>query len=354
LADQPIVLRLRCDAVGRCAGSYYYERIGKTLDLVQVGQVGEGRFDESVGVRARAQVTGHLVLDGPPGANPWRGTWTAATPGPSSAAVQPIVLTTVSRGGPPRWHKRACVEHSAKNPDCHVKVTSFELLGLPDAEMEERLNAAFAPQAQALEMLPDAGSEAEACAPKGTACDDSPHGYRLLCRRFGTTGEAFGPFDLEDETRPTLLDDTLLSVRKEYWFDLGGMHPSDGVAGVTVDLSTGRALGAGDFLTTPARPPNWAALVPPAQRELPDAFEVPFTLAATPAPKPVWEKVPWDESYLTDSSFAFVPQVPEVARAIRHQVREVPFARVRGALRRDGPLAHLVGLTAADAGIPAP
>ena len=135
IAGKPVVLRLRCDAT--CAGYYFYVGIGEAITLEPTGV---NWFNETVGVAKRN--TGSLAFETPPGQGRWEGTWRPPTTG---VATQPIALSAISRGGPPRWFKRKLAE---RDTECEVSVSSFEVLGLADEEMEERVNAAFAPSTQ--------------------------------------------------------------------------------------------------------------------------------------------------------------------------------------------------------------
>lgn len=342
VAGKPILLRLRCESA-TCSGYYFYERIGESLRLVRTGP---NAFDELVGIGKRARVTGHLAFDEAPGGERWVGTFTASPRSVGEAPKgEPIVLSRVGRTGAPRWMMRSFSDESAKpaNSDCKVQVRSFELVGLADEELEERLNGVFTPERLALEHAePIDSPPTETCGKGGAQCDESPKGYRILCRDFNGRSGLY----LDVEARPTLLDERLLSVRNELGFDGGGAHPSDGVMGVTIDLRDGHALDARDFLKDPRREPSWESFVPPAFFRRHGGFsrsDVRFALGTSEGDRrpPVWEKLVWTEFYLTRSGFELVPGVPEVMRVLRHEVQHVPFARVASALLPSGPAAHL-------------
>ncbi len=342
IAGKPVLLRLQCDDA-TCAGYYFYEQIGESLRLVETSP---RAFDELVGVGKSARVTGHLAFEEAPGGERWVGTFTAPAKDPAAAkAGQPIVLSRVARTGAPRWVKRAFSDKSAKpaNASCRVRVRSFELVGLANEELEERLNEAFAPERLALEHAePIDTPPTETCGTAGSQCDVSPKGYRILCRDFQGRAGLY----LEKELRPTLLDERLLSVRSEYDFDGGGAHPSGGVSGITIDLRNGHALDARDFLKDPSHEPSWVSFVPPAffrRYGGVSPSDVRFALGTSEADRraPVWENTEWTEFYLTPSSFELVPGVAEALRVLRHDVQHVPFASVKSALLPSGPAAHL-------------
>ncbi|MBN9164474.1 MAG: hypothetical protein J0I07_26160 [Myxococcales bacterium] len=342
VAGKPILLRLRCEGA-TCSGYYFYERIGESLRLVQTGP---NAFDELVDIGKSARVTGHLAFDDAPGGERWVGTFTAPPRNAAEAPKgEPIVLSRVARTGTPRWMMRSFSDKSAKpaNADCKVHIRSFELVGLGDEVQEERINGVFTPERLAVEHAEPIDTPlTETCGKGGAQCDESPKGYRILCRDFNGRSGLY----LDVEARPTLLDERLLSVRSEFGFDGGGAHPSDGVTGVTVDLRDGHALDARDFLKDPSREPSWESFVPPAFFRRHGGFsrsDVRFALGTSEGDRrpPVWEKLEWTEFYLTRSGFELVPGVPEVMRILRHEVQHVPFARVASALLPSGPAAHL-------------
>ena len=237
----------------------------------------------------------------------------------------------------PRAIRRQLRVQSTRDRDCHVEVRCFEITGLADLVLEDRLNDFFAPEHQARGSVVTAGmSPAEledTCGAKGERCDESALGDRLLCRT--ATGERGGLF-FDADIRVSLLDARLLSARDEYGFDGGGAHPSDGVEGITFDLQDGHVLDAADLLRHPAHEPPWASLVahpPPAEDTIGD---VPLAIATRDG-----DGDHWSDFYLTPRSIALVPIVSEAARIYRHQVQLVPFARVHRALRGAGPAAHL-------------
>jgi hypothetical protein len=340
IAGKPVVVRVDCTSADVCSGYYFYKNIGATIRLVyNTSNV----LDERVGARTRSSVTGRLAFTGPPGKPTWDGTWTA----PVGAPAQPIALTRVARDAAPRWMKRTFAEKSKKDKDCFVTVTSFEILGLADEKMEAAINAAFAPESFGEHTFDPADARADdpddGCGKGGAQCDDGNHGYRILCRTFD--GQRGGLF-YQGEAQPTLLDDKLLSVRLGYGFDGGGVHPSDGVSGVTIDVHDGHMLDARDLLTTPAHPPKWSSFVSRAffKNVEPDfandvTFEVPVDSKpnrALPGDAPAWTSF-----YLTPTGIALVPNVPEVIRQLRQEVQVVPFAKVRSSLLASGRASHL-------------
>lgn len=326
IAGKPVLLRIRC-AQQHCSGSYVYESIGELLRLD-----GDGRdFDETIGAGKRTRVTGRLAFDGPPGAPLWSGRWTA-----EAGPAQPIDLKRVVTGQVPRVIKRTFADRIGKD-ECHVRIRSIELSGLADEALEDRINALLAPEQRALEhAIPSDQPAGDMCGPGGTQCGVSARGYRILCRdHSGRTG-----LELEDEVRVTLLDDKLLSVRSEYYFDGGGAHPSDGVRGLTVDLRTGHALDGRDLLTKPEREPAWSSFLPATSGDDEDARIAPLALGRV-ARDEIAEPSAWGDFYLTPSGIELVPNVPEAARIYRHRIQHVPFRKVRSALRAEGPAAHL-------------
>jgi hypothetical protein len=338
IAGKPVVVRLRCTRA-TCDGYYFYETIGESLRLVANGR---DSFDEHVGVGKAARKTGHLAFEGPPGAASWRGSWSAPPPaaGRPPASPLPVALARVGALEKPLALTRSFSDRVAE-ASCHVRVRSFELLGLADPSLEDRLNALLSPESLAQEHAePSDAPATDTCGDGGAQCDVSPKGYRLLCRdHFGRPG-----LHLEQDVRPALLDDKILSLRSEYWFDGGGAHPSDGVSGVTIDFRTGRSLDARDFLRDPDREPNWNAHISPAfyREHGVSAADVPLALGtrAQRASKPL-ETLEWADFYLTPSGFELVPMVAEVARVLRHKVQHVPFTKVRASLLPQGPAAHL-------------
>lgn len=326
IAGQPVLLRLRCGV--SCRGSYIYENVGESI---QLSPAGGSTFDESVGIGDRVRRTGHLAFTTPPGESAWQGEWTA----PGSASARPIRLQRVLSRAVPRAIPRRLHVHSPRERECHVEVRSFEITGLADLALEDRLNDFFAPENQARDSLVTASTTPEeleeVCGATGARCDESALGYRLLCR---TTDAERDGLHLDVDIRVALLDAHLLSARDEYGFDIGGPHPGDGVSGVTFDLRDGHLLDARDLLRRPQHEPAWASLVahPPPPG---DAIEgIPLAIG-------VHDGRDWTDFYLTPRGIALVPIVGEFARILRHQVQVVPFARVRRALRADGPAAHL-------------
>ncbi len=331
VASKPVVFRVHC--AGTCSGYYFYEAIGRSLRLKATGA---NAFDEVVGYRERSRVTGRLSFETPPGGAAWNGTWASG----DGARVEPISLASVPRDGHPGVVGRSLVEASARDPACKVAVHSFELLGLADSAMEDRLNTLFSPEALAdghvaIEGRPE---EDAPCAGDAGACDESADGLLVLCRAFDGRSGLF----LDDDAQVTVLDDRIVSVRNEYGFDGGGAHPSDGVGGLTVDLRDGHVVDARGLLVDPHEEPRWAELVSPRfWSDLGPHADLEVAFGIGLAPKRAAESPAWTDFYLTPTGIALVPQVPEVARSLRHQVQEVPFAKVRRYLRTDGPASHL-------------
>jgi hypothetical protein len=336
LAGKNVLVRLSCEAT-TCGGYYFYEGIGESLALVETLP---NEFDEQLGVGKNVRVTGHLAFTTPAGGERWAGTWSVDAKSPQS-----IVLAQVHPSTPPRSLKRTFSDKTPTAKDeCKVRVTSFELVGLANAALEERLNARIRPETLALESehvaLPEVAVD-EMCGKN--QCDVSLKGYRMLCRDFNGRAGLF----FDEDVRPTVLDDTLLSARSEYGFDGGGVHPSDGVGGITIDLHDGHILDARDLLKTPASEPAWEKLVPPAFfQKLGSPFtprDVTFALGTNEGAqrRSVSDELVWADFFLTPSGFELVPRVPEVLRMLRHDVQHVPFQKVRAALLPNGPASHL-------------
>lgn len=267
----------------------------------------------------------------------------------ANAPTVPSVQAPPAASGP-RWVVRSFDVKSPRDPDCRVTVRSFTVSGLADAALEARINAAIAPEAIALQtghVAEHGATSTDApCNETPSTCDATVGGLLVLCRTFdGSRGGLY----YNAELRPTLLDDKLLSIRHEYDFDGGGAHPSDGVGGVTIDLRTGRLLDARDLLTKPTEEPDWVS-------QLPDGYVkklvetsgeanamdiVSFGIGKLEGRTELASPLPFREFYLTRDGLALVPIVPEVARVFRHDVPTIPWSRVRGALRPDGPAAHL-------------
>jgi hypothetical protein len=263
-----------------------------------------------------------------------------------SSVTPPAEVPATPRSSGLRWTPRVFADTSRGDPDCHVTIRSFAVEGLDDAAMQARVNAAFAPEAIAkasghIVFTSEPVDEDAPCATDPAACDASTLGHRILCRTYdgGRSGLFF-----EAELRPTLLDEHLLSVRDEYGFDGGGVHPSDGVHGVTLDLRTGRFLDARDLLAHPDAEPDWAGFVPAdyfaslAQTTgAPDMKDsMSFGIGTIEGSRSLGDgPLPFREFYLTKTGLALVPKVGEVVRILRHQVAEIPFARLAGVLQRD-------------------
>jgi hypothetical protein len=339
IAGKPVLLRLRCGVT--CSGSYIYENVGEPLRLAPAGP---NELDESVGTGDRVRRTGHLAFTTPPGGSSWQGVWTppasasaASTPSAQAIRLQRVLARAVPRAIPRKLHVQ-----SPRDRDCHVDVRSFEITGLADLALEDRLNDFFDPEHQARGALVTASTPRaeieETCGTKGELCDESTLGYRLLCR--SVMGERGGLF-FDADIRVALLDAQLLSARDEYGFDGGGAHPSDGVGGVTFDLRDGHLLDARDLLRHPEHEPAWSSRVthpPPASDGI---EEMPLAIGTRDDAHVDLDDGAWSDFYLTPHAVALVPIVPEAARVYRHQVQLVHYARVRRALRPDGPAAHL-------------
>jgi hypothetical protein len=224
---------------------------------------------------------------------------------------------------------------------------SFELVGLADAETEDRLNSVFSPTNVAAGYLwteadPDAEDD-DRCGRRGEYCDPTARGYRILCRDSDGNPRRFFSAHLQ----PTLLDSTVLSVRDEYRFDGGGVL-THGISGMTVDLGSGRPTLANDILKDWLHPPNWRQLVSKSSTRIPDEVGDGVALGLfeedeneSEVVRPVWQETIWSTFYVTPTGFALVPQAGDVQQDVPYGVQEVPFAKVRSALRTDGPIAHL-------------
>lgn len=271
---------------------------------------------------------------------------------PAAAARPPDVpaVQTPRAVSGPRWVAKTFEVKSPRDPDCRVTVRSFSVSGLADAALEARINAAIAPEAIARQTghVADPGAKATdaPCNETPSTCDATTGGLLLMCRTFdGSRGGLYHHAEL----RPTLLDDKLLSIRHEYDFDGGGAHPSDGVGGVTIDLRTGRLLDARDLLANATEEPDWVSQLPAGyvKKLVETSGEanamdiVSFGIGTLEGPTELAPPLPFREFYLTREGLALVPIVPEVARIFRHDVPTIPWARVRTALREDGPAAHL-------------
>ncbi len=155
-------------------------------------------------------------------------------PSPASAAAtsaRPIHLQRVLSRSVPRAFTRKLHVQSPRDRDCEVDVRSFEISGLADLALEERINES------------------------------------LACRT--AEGERGGLY-FHATIRPALLDGGLLSARNEYDFDGGGAHPSDGVSGLTVDLRDGHLIDARDLFRKPTHePPSPSACATTARRSIP-------------------------------------------------------------------------------------
>ncbi len=268
---------------------------------------------------------------------------------PATPPSVPAVQAPAAVSGP-RWVVRTFDVKSPRDPDCRVTVRSFAVSGLADAALEARINAAVAPEAIALQTghvaQPGSKSTDATCNETPSTCDATEAGLLVMCRTFdGSRGGLYHNAEL----RPTLLDDKLLSIRHEYDFDGGGAHPSDGVTGVTIDLRTGRLLDARDLLAQPTQEPDWISLLPDGyvKKIVETSGEanamdiVSFGIGTLEGGRELAAPLPFREFYVTREGLALIPIVPEVARVFRHDVPTIPWARVRGALRADGPAAHL-------------
>lgn len=328
IAGKPVLLRLHCDDLG-CTGYYFYEKVGQTLELVLQGD----GFDERVGVGDKANVTGHLVFSAPPGPT-WNGTWTA----PAGASA-PITLARVELGHP-RAVRRSFSDRVGN--ECHVTVDSVELVGLADAALEDRLDTLLAPEHLALpHATPSTAPEDDTCGEDGKQCSLSARGYRILCRdQNGRNG-----LYLDQTVQVTLLDHRILSMRQDADFDGGGMHPSLGVGGLTVDLRTGLQLDARDLLKKPDDEPPWSDLSvhKKVDDEELDAHDAPLAIGHRYEEPESPNELRWMDFFLTPTSLELVPIVSEAARILRQQVQTVPLAKARRYLRANGPAAYLYG-----------
>ncbi len=342
VAGKQVLVRLRCGAV--CSGSYVYEDIGESIRLAAApapSKAGGADFDESVGNGRQTRTTGHLAFSSPPGAPRWEGVWR----GPDGAP-QPFRLERVVSRDVPRAIPRRLRVQSLRDRACHVDIRSFEITGLADLALEDRINEALAPEHQTRNALLDSAvtrAEVEkTCGARGERCDPSALGYRILCR---SDVEPHGGLFVDVDIRPTLLDARLLSARDEYDFDGGGMHSGEGVGGITVDLRDGHVLDARDLLRDPEHEPTWWSLLPRPFADGEDLGEAHFAIGTRDghgdALADVPDDSPFGDFYLTPRSVALVPIVCEAARIFRHHVQHVPFARIRRSLRRDGPASYL-------------
>lgn len=328
VAGKPVLVRLHCDSKA-CSGTYFYQAIGEALELVQQGD----GFDERVGIGTFARVTGHLSFASPPGGSTWTGTWTAA-----SAASAPIALTRIAAGRP-RSFRRTFSDRIGRS--CRVLVRSVELVGLADPALEERLDALLSPEHQALEhAAPYTAPAGDSCGDSGKQCDVSAKGYRLLCRDHSGREGLY----LEKTVQITLLDERLVSLRSEYDFDGGGMHPSDGVVGVTIDLRTGVRLDARDLLRDAGEEPPYHQLTvrkKVADPEL-DAHGMPLAIGQREDDRESRVDLGWMDFYLTPTTLELVPIVAEAARIFRHDVQSVPLTRLRRFWNSEGPAGYLL------------
>jgi hypothetical protein len=322
---------MTCSAT--CSGYYFFEDRGEALRLRQVDPK---TFESVTGLRDRTAVQGTLAFDAPPGKASWRGRFSASDASASPRAA-PVTLARVVANGHPSFVRRTLVDRSGTDERCAVKVESFELLGLKDATLEWRINQGLAPESIARAHL----QAEEPAADERDGFDDSLGGAHIHCRIAVQQGGCY----IEATAKVVMLDDRLLSAAFRSDDAAGEAHPDYAVAGATVDLATGEVLDARELLADPAREPPWATLLTPTQ-DLAAAtagrtVAIEYATGGVTSRSYAWSPWPWKSFYLTAQGVALPPRVDEFEKALRDHVQTVPYAKVKGALRADGPAAYL-------------
>ncbi len=330
-----VVVRLTCGTT--CSGYYFYEGAGEDAGAANhLRQIEPTMFESTTGAGAHATVTGQLIVEAPVGKPTWRGRFVAAGGNPTGTRV---ALTRVVPGGHPAFVRRTLSDKSSRDEHCIVNVESFELVGLKDPVLEWRMNQAFAPEWVARTHLQDIDPADD----EKSEFDDSVGGAHIHCR-IGV--QAGGACYISASEKVALLDDRLVSIAFHSDEAAGEAHPDYVIAGATVNLATGEVLDARELLADPAKEPAWGTIVAPSDELAnvtagPQKVNVQYATGGVGTRTYAWGSWPWKSFYLTAAGVALPPGVDESHKSLRDYVQLVPYAKLKDALRADGPAAYL-------------